>query len=938
VLAGGFRRGKDQPNPYLTIDQNQSIKQRRIRIDRLLQEALERDERERSEWLAENTKDDPTLADDVQQLLRLFDESEHFIGDTVSDFLEPLRPFLEIDAPKAVFVFPEGTRIGPWRIDKLIGKGGIGEVYLAERSDGSYTKKVALKCIKRGMDSETILQRFRHERQILATLQHPNIATLFDGGLTHDGRPYLVMEYVDGIPIDRYCNEHKLGIEKRLKLFREVCHAVQYAHRNLVVHRDLKPSNILVADDGTVKLLDFGIAKLLDEEDDGLTLTKIPVMTPVYAAPEQIRGEVISTAADVYGLGVVLYEVLTGYRPYKLSTGSSLEAAGAIISQKPDRPSVTVLKSLKKGNDALSNGERTTMDIADARGTNPEKLARRLRGDLDVIVMKALRKEPDRRYTSAEALMEDINRHLEGLPVTARKESAGYRISKFIRRNAVGVSGAAVFLLLFWVLLGLHTNRITQERNRAIMERDIANTERDKANEIAVFLEEMLSEGDPAYGTTRADTLRLRDFVQASVGKVRNELTGQPAIKAQMLNTLGKVHGKLGLHDQGSSLLEEALELRISIFGEEHTEVAASLNDLGIIFTNQGEYEEAERYLRKALDMRRRLSGPDSEDLAGSYTAFANLVHYTGDYEQAEDLYKQALGILERARGPEHRKTAVAMLNLATILHRRGDLDRAEEMHMGALEINRNVLGPEHPLVATSENNLGLLLAEMGRHSDAKKNISNALNTRQQIYGDEHPVVLTSMNNLASIFVDMGNFEDAEVYYRRSLELRKKIHGKESMSVAIALNNLADLLRKKGNLDEAITANLEAVETVTNVQGPDHPAVGIITGNLALKIRLRGDADEAEQIYRQSLSILENTLSPDHPSIARQQVGLAECLADQSRFEAAEGLMLKGYATLLEKRGDVSSARHSLIRLYEAWNKPDEAEKYRIIAVDADSF
>lgn len=889
-------------------------------------------------WLTENTEDDPTLIKDVQYLLRLVDESERHLGDTVSDFLEPLMPFLDGDAAKEEFEFLKGTRIGPWRIEKLVGKGGIGQVYLAERADGVYSKKVALKCIKRGMDSEEILRRFRYERQILATLQHPNIAGLFDGGLTDDGRPYLVMEYVDGISIDQYCDDRKAGIKKRLELFCDVCRAVHYAHRNLVIHRDLKPSNILVTGDGTVKLLDFGIAKLLDTEAGGQTLTKIPVMTPVYAAPEQIRGEVITTAADVYALGVVLYELLTGCRPYTLSTISSLEAAQAILNQEPDRPSSAVVKTTKTGVQDEPGGTITAEQITVSTRTNPGELSRRLRGDLDMIVMKALRKEPDRRYSSAEALLEDISRHLEGLPVTARTDSIGYRINKFIRRHKIGVSMVAGFIVLLAGLLAVHTTRITQERNRAIVERDIANTERDKANEIAGFLEELLSAGDPAYGSDRADTLRLQDFVQMSVGKVRNELEGQPAIKAQMLNTLGKVHGKLGLNEQGRSLLEETLDLRKSIYGEEHPDVAATMNDLGIILTGQGEYGEAEMYLRKALEMRKRVSESGSEDLAGSYTALANLVHLTGDYEQAEEYYRQALNILEQIHGPEHRKTAVAMGNLATILHRRGNLETAEELHRNALDINRSVLGPDHSLVATGENNLGLLLAETGQYADAAELIRSALLTRQQLYGNEHPVILTSINNLASVFVDMGNYEEGEVYYRESLELRKKVHGEESMPVAIAMNNLADLLRKTDRLEEAIAMSRTALDIGIEVLGPDHPAAGVLLGNLALKIRLHGDAEEAEKLYRHSLSILENTLSLDHPSTARQRVGLAECLADQSRFEEAESLMLLGYNTLLEKGSDLSSARRSLVRLYESWNKPGEAQKYRVMTNEVEAI
>lgn len=855
--------------------------------------------------------------------------SDSFLGKTVSDFLEPIKPFLDDNESVHEFTFSEGTRIGHWRIEKLIGKGGIGQVYLAERDDGLYSKKVALKCIKRGMDSEVILQRFRYERQILASLQHPSIATLYDGGLTPDGRPYLVMEYVDGIPIDQYCDTLKLGIRDRLELFQDVCRAVNYAHRNLVVHRDLKPSNILVNKQGKVKLLDFGIAKLLDSESNGssITQTMMPVMTPVYATPEQILGKTITTATDVYSLGVILFELLAGTKPYSLASGNSLETIQAVLHQDPDFPSITVKKRLKRN--FQNRYIKSVEEISNERGLKPESLCHKLRGDLDMIIIKAIQKEPEQRYPSPELFLEDINRHLSGLPISARPVKPAYRIRKYIQRHKFGVAAVAAFIVLFSGFLSIHTYRITQERNLAIEERDIAKTERDKANEVAAFLEELLSAGDPAYGTERADTLRLRDFVQLSVGKVRNELEQQPAVKAQMLNTLGKVQGKLGFHEEAKSLLNEAMEIRKSIYGAEHLEVAESMNNLGVILTSQRDYEAAEMHLREALEMRLRLSAPDSDEPAGSYTALANLVHYRGDYDEAEKYYRMALNILEQSRGHEHHRTAVAMLNLATILHRKGNLEEAEELHREAISINRKALGREHPLTATSENNFGLLLAEKGEYSESADLIRNALDTRMLLYGDEHPVVLTSMNNIATVLVDMGEFDEAEEYYRKSLELRKKVYGETSMPVAIALNNFADLLRKMNKIEESVLVNRDAVDIVTKVHGSKHPAVGILTGNLALKIRLQGNPAEAERLYRVSLNILKSTLPEDHPSIARQRIGLAESLADQSLFDEAEELMLTGYSTLLDKGSNVTSALNSLVRLYEAWNKPDEVIKYR---------
>jgi len=410
-------------------------------VDRIFTEALDLRDGERAVFVRQACGSDDALYDEVIALLQSREAAQAALGESATAFAALLLPDLQHHLDDAARL-PSGTRIGPYRLLEEIGRGGMGTVYLAERID-AYHRRVALKLVKRGMDSDEILRRFRYERQILAGLEHPHIARLYDGGLSDDGRPYLAMEYVDGRPIDQYCDAATLDIDARLRLFASVCEAVQYAHQNLVVHRDLKPSNVLITAAGQVKLLDFGIAKLLDEEAAGVsapvTRTGLRVMTPAYAAPEQVRGEAITTATHVYALGVVLYKLLTGQRPYEDVEENAQAAERAVLEQEPVRPSTAITKAT----------ETLTPERASAaRATSVERLQRRLQGDLDVMVLKALRKEPERRYASAAAFAEDIRRHLDGLPVTARPDTRSYRVRKFVRRHRFGVGTAAVFALL----------------------------------------------------------------------------------------------------------------------------------------------------------------------------------------------------------------------------------------------------------------------------------------------------------------------------------------------------------------------------------------------------------------------------------------------------------------------------------------------------------
>ncbi|MGH7472284.1 MAG: serine/threonine protein kinase, partial [Longimicrobiales bacterium] len=505
------------------------------RINELFHGALEREPRDRDLFLRAACADDASLYHEVHALLAAEAAAQRALGGMVSDAVTSL-----LDTSM------EGKPVGPYRVVREIGHGGMGAVYLAERVDGQFEQQVALKLIKQGMDTEQFLRRFRAERQILARLQHPHIARLLDGGIDHDGRPYFALEYVAGEPIDRYCDARGLAVDDRLALFVDACRAVMYAHGNLVVHRDLKPAHILVTEDGQVRLLDFGIAKVLREDEEasaGLTQVGIRALTPAYASPEQVRGEAVGTSTDVYSLGVILYELLTGARPYDVEQRSPAEVERVVCHTEPERPSTKVLHSWGASAQAAQTFGR-------AHGVDVTRARRRLTGDLDVICLKALQKDPARRYPSVEALLEDIRRNLAGLPVLARPDAIGYRLAKFAGRHRVGLMGTAATLVLIASVAAFYTVRLSNERDRA-------QQEAAKAEQVATFLRGLFEVSDPSE--SRGQTVTARELLDQGAQRIERELASQPVVRAAMMRVIGDVYHSLGLHTSAKPLLERAL-------------------------------------------------------------------------------------------------------------------------------------------------------------------------------------------------------------------------------------------------------------------------------------------------------------------------------------------------------------------------------------------
>ncbi len=816
-----------------------------------------------------------------------------------------------------------GQRVGPYQVVQVLGRGGMGTVYLAERADGQFEQRVALKLVRDGLDSPSLRDRFFAERRALARLQHPGIARLLDGGLTDDGRPYFAMELVEGERIDDYCDTRRLPIAERLRLFGQVCEAVHHAHQHLVIHRDLKPSNILVTENGEphVKLLDFGIAKLLEETgSEAPTQTTQRMLTPEYAAPEQVRGMTVSTATDVYSLGVVLYELLTGHRPYEIRTLSPGEMERVICDTAPPRPSTIVTSPTDV------NGKVTPGAISRARSTVPDTLVRRLAGDLDTIVLKALAKEPDRRYASAEAFLDDIQRHLDGLPVKARPPSVGYRAQKFVQRNTLVVALVALVMLA----LGAGLAGTAWQAHVAATERDTARREAATAEQVKDYLIEVFGASDPWENPEGGGGTEVtaRELLAYGVERVE-ALESEPAVQAEVLAALGSVYYRLGQYEKAQPLLEQALAERRALWGDEHEEVVESLTSLSDLFYETGAYDKVEALDREALAVRRRLLGNDHPDVAMNLNNLAALLHAKGEYEEAETLLREALALRRQALGEAHPDLAETLGNLAVMLRARGAYDESEALQREALAMYRSLHGDAHPTVATSLTNVAAVLRDKGEYEEAKTLQREALAMNRQILGDEHPHVATSLNNLAGLLYEAGAYDESEPLHREALALRRQVLGDAHPDVAQSLSNLAGSLRALRRYDEAEANYREALSMRRQLLGDTHPDVASSLNNLAGLLHITGEVAEAETLFRTALSMYAERFGDDHLLTARVQHGLGLLLVDTEGAVEAEPMLRTALATqhaaFGEQHANTAEAQVALGRSLTALGRYEEA-------------
>lgn len=669
-----------------------------------------------------------------------------------------------VDAPGGGF--SPGLRLGPYELVAPIGRGGMGEVWRAERDEEGYRRPVAVKRIRHGLESEELLRRFRLERQALARLEHRSIARLLDAGVDAAGVPYLVLELVEGRPITAACDERRLGLDGRLALFEEVCRAVAYAHARLVVHRDLKPSNILLTANGEVRLLDFGVAKLLDPaaaDEVAPTRTRGLLATPEYASPEQVAGDPVTTATDVHALGTLLYELLAGRRPFADHESTDLALARAIAEVEPPLPSAA----------AAAGAPEAAAERARARAASPRELARALRGDLDTIVVTALRKDPARRYASVERLAEDVARARAGRPILARPASAGYRLRRFIGRHraAVALSAAAAALLAALVVQVFRQSAIARR------ERDAARAERDAGREVTEFLV-ALFEADPYAESDRPrDATPLGEFLAGSEREIREQLAGRPELRARLLTLLARLYANVGRLDAAVALAGEAVEERRRQPGPGPADLAESLNILGTALQENGDYDRAEGAFREALALREAALGELHADTAESVNNLAVLLAVRArpeDLEETERLERRGLDLHRRVLGADHLDTAQSLNNLAVFYYARrgpGDLETARTLLAEALEIRGRRLGADHPWVANTRSNLGNVLLQLGRPAEAEALFHEALRGWTASLGPEHARLASGWVGLSKALEARGDLPGALDAARRAAAL-----------------------------------------------------------------------------------------------------------------------------------------------------------------------
>jgi len=691
-----------------------------------------------------------------------------------------------------------------FHLEYRLGEGGMGEVWLAEQLR-PIRRQVALKVIKAGMDSKEVVARFESERQALALMDHPAIATVFDGGTTPEGRPYFVMEYVPGLPITEHCDEHRLSTAQRLELLAEVCEGVQHAHQKAVIHRDLKPSNILVSMiDGRAqpKIIDFGIAKATGYRLTEKTLfTELGAVigTPEYMSPEQAdaSGYDVDTRTDVYSLGVVLYELLTGELPFpsrELRASTADELRRKLREVDPPKPSSRL----------ATLGESAT-DAAGYRGVDAATLRRQLEGDLDAITMKALEKDRARRYGTPSELAADLRRFLRREPVLARAPSRAYRARRYLERHRLGVglaSGLALLLVAFAVSMGLQARRTALERDRA-------NREAATARTVSNFLVQMFNVSDPSE--SRGNSVTAREILDRASADVDRTLAGEPEVHARMMETMGAVYRKLGLNSKAQPLLERALALRTKLQGPDHPDTLETGAELGVLLWQRGLYAEAEDILRHVLDVRQRVLGREDPRTLQTMNRLG-IVLKEEQRPEAEGLLREVLALEQKTAGPESRATLNAMHNLAAQLQESGKLEEAEGIQRRALDVSKRILGADAPGTLIALTNLANTLRTEKRLGEAEALQREALERKRRVMGPEHPNTLNAMASLADILAGEGRLEEAETLQGQALEVRRRVIGVDNPYTSLSRYSLARYAALRGRREEALSWLREAMD------------------------------------------------------------------------------------------------------------------------------
>jgi len=808
---------------------------------------------------------DSDLASEVDELLAVHDSNRSFVEIPTAVFSE--KPFLERYGEAA------GTTIGPYELIEVVGQGGMGQVWRAQQTR-PVRRTVALKLIKAGMDTQEVVRRFETERQALAVMDHPVIAKVFDAGSTPGGRPYFVMEYVEGTPIHTYCDQHRLTVCERLRLFIRVCEGIQHAHQKAIIHRDIKPSNVLVTEvDGlpSPRIIDFGVARAISAKGSGdTTLTRMGAVlgTPAYMSPEQAStdGSDLDTRADVYSLGVLLYELLVGVVPHD-STGLPLAEVLRKIREEPAvRPSVRFRTS---GLD---------WKVASNRRTTPADLVVELRGDLDIVLLKALKRNPASRYAAAADLAADIQRYLAFEPILARPASLTYLTRRYIRRHwpsVIAASSLLVLLVAFAIWQSIQVQRVTRER--------------DRADRVAQFMTDMFEVSDPS--ANRGSQMTLREILDRSSRGIQTGLRNDPELQAKLMSVMGRVYMGLGVYAQAESLFRHALDIRQRLTGKDSLATAQSMYDLAMAVRSRGNPAAAQSLDRAALGIRSSRLGNDHPETLRSMSGVSADLERQGLYAEARKLEESVYQAERRILGPEHGDTVAAMENLGGLLYTEGRLGEAEIYARKVLRIHRITLGSDHPDTLESIHLLGDVLFDEGRYPGSEELFRELLQTRTRVLGAEHPDTLRAAKALAVCLNWQGRLAEAELLERQVVRDQERLVGPADPTSLAAESDLAHILADEGKYNEAVRIGRQVVETSARVLGDENARTLFWASGLASILLQKGALDEAEALAIRTQRSQMRVLGKDHVQTARTTYTLA-------RIQAREGKTTEAIALL----------------------------------------
>jgi serine/threonine protein kinase/tetratricopeptide (TPR) repeat protein len=866
------------------------------RIQSLFHRSADLPRQEQRAFLKSECGEDDSLRADVLSIPQQDANPSSLLDRTVGHIAEQLF------ATSASSVLPD-KQFGPYHVIRVLGEGGMGVVYLAERKDLS--SLVAIKVLRDAWLSPARRERFASEQRTLARLNHPSIARLYDADTLADGTPFFIMEYVEGVPLTEYCRGRQSSMDERLQLFRAVCEAVQFAHGQAVIHRDLKPSNILVKDDGAIRLLDFGIAKQLENLDAPVdqTMTGLRFMTPAYAAPEQIRGDRIGIHVDVYSLGVILFELLANRLPFDLSNLTPVEAATIIAEHEPGKPSATT-------------------KVADEDAFRPSASQTAWR-DLDVLCSTAMHKDPQRRYRSVEALIRDIDHYVKGEPLEAQPDSLRYKMMKFARRNLRPLALAAIVLAVVVGLVIFFTLRLALARDAALAE--AARTQR-----IQRFMMNLFQGGDETVGPS--DSLRVVTLLERGVEEAKT-LNTDPKVQAELYLNLGRIYQQLGKIGEADSLLRSALEQRRTLFGQNSPEVAETMVALSLLLADQAKLQEAEQFAIQALVMSKQVLPPNHPVVARATFALGKIQEGRGAYTQAIQTLDEAARLRSSSGDTASADLAASLSELANAHFYAGHYDTSDALNRRVLDMQRQLYGDRHPLVADTLINLGAIQFQSGHYAEGERFNRQALDIVQSWYGTDHPETADTMTILAQSLTYQNRFDESAVLLRQSLAILERVYGPVHPRVAFALNELGQVAIRQGKLGDAESDFSREVTIYRTVYHDKHYLISIALSNLAGVYAERKQYQQAEKLFGEALERYSQTVPPNHLNVGIGHARLGDVLLEDHRYREAEIESHAGYEILVKQSNPtlkwLQMARKDLVQEYEAMNESEKAEPFR---------